>query len=353
VSGTPPDSPGTNRPSDGPDATPLIVVESVDERTLRVVGDELAKRYGSDYAIELCPDAERAVEVLGDAADRWIPVALILAGHTPDDPAGLDLMRRLRSVHPTAKRGIIVRWGDFDVASDVFDAIAKGIADFSIVRAEHVRDEEFHAGITDALADWAATEGAGYEAVRLIGERNDPRVHELRDTFSRNHIPVGFRDVDDPATAGVLADLGVEQDAALPVVVLLFAQGMPVLEAPTDLEIAEAFGLMQVPDEHEVHDIVIIGAGPSGLAAAVYAASEGLSTLVVEQVAVGGQAGTSSRIRNYPGFPKGISGAKLAFRAWQQAWTFGARFLFMRIATRLWSRGTSSCRCRATSPHRS
>ena len=123
--------------------------------------------------------------------------------------------------------------------------------------------------------------------------------------------------------------------APFPVLVLLFTPDNTVLSNPTDIEIADAFGLMSPPDEHEIHDVVIIGAGPSGLAAAVYAASEGLKTLVVEQQAVGGQAGTSSLIRNYPGFPKGISGAKLAFRAFQQAWTFGAQFLFLRVASGL------------------
>ena len=173
--------------------------------------------------------------------------------------------------------------------------------------------------------------GEGFEAVRIIGDHWSPRGTELRDTFARNHITTRFSDASSPEGAQAIADLGLT-DPALPVVVLAFTAEPTVLENPTDLEIADAFGLMTPLSPDELFDVVIVGAGPAGLAAAVYAASEGLDTLVVEQQAVGGQAGTSSMIRNYPGYSQGISGAKLAFRTFQQAWTFGAKFQFMRSA---------------------
>jgi len=318
----------------GSDDPPLIVVATSDDRTRHLVGDELRRRYGTDYAVSVHDNTAAAVEQLTDASSAGRQVALILGGFMAGDRDGINFLRGVRSIHPTAKRGVMVVWGDFANADEVFDAIGNGIAEFLIIRPEHPRDEEFHAGITDALADWFSTDGTGFEAVRMIGERGDPRCYELRDNFSRNHIPVGFCDISEPGTAEMLEELGVP-DGPLPVLVLLFTPDNTVLTNPTDIEIADAFGLMSPPDEHEVHDVVIIGAGPSGLAAAVYAASEGLKTLVVEQQAVGGQAGTSSLIRNYPGFPKGISGAKLAYRAFQQAWTFGAQFLFLRVASGL------------------
>ena len=202
----------------------------------------------------------------------------------------------------------------------MFAAIAHGHAELLSLRPERPRDEEFHGAVTDALDDWHLAQGVGFEAVRLIGEQRDERTHALRDSFGRNHIPVAFHQVGTEATDRMLAGLGLE-DPALPVVVLSFTSPPTTLVDPTDLEIADAFGLMAPLSADRVYDVVVVGAGPSGLAAAVYASSEGLSTLVIEQQAVGGQAGTSSLIRNYPGFSRGVSGAHLAYRSFQQAWT--------------------------------
>jgi thioredoxin reductase (NADPH) len=162
----------------------------------------------------------------------------------------------------------------------------------------------------------------------MIGH-HDERVAMLRDAFTRNHIPVGFYLAESEEGRRILSALGL-QDPELPVLVLQFQSPPVTLVNPTDVELADAFGLMRRPSPDTVYDVVVIGAGPGGLATAVYAASEGLSTMVIERQAVGGQAGTSSLIRNYPGFVRGISGAHLAFRTFQQAWAFGAEFLFMR-----------------------
>ncbi|CAN5401206.1 FAD-dependent oxidoreductase [soil metagenome] len=220
----------------------------------------------------------------------------------------------------------------------VFHAMAEGKVELTLVRPEHPRDEEFHGTITDALVDWNMAQGVGFEGGRLIAAERDARSHLLRDLFNRNHIPVGFYAAETEAGRSALTDLGLT-DPALPVLVLSFTSPPTVLVNPTDIEIADAFGLTRTLGTDTIFDVVIIGAGPSGLAAAVYAASEGLSTLIVEQQAVGGQAGTSSLIRNYPGFSRGISGAQLAFRSFQQAWAFGSDFLFMRSAVGLWADG--------------
>jgi thioredoxin reductase (NADPH) len=320
---------------DQPGERPTILVATADAATRDVLRHELDQRYGHDYQVICALDTEDGMAQLDRL--RAVPgagVALVVACYTPDDRAGLALLEQVRARQPITKRAVVVTWGDFASATDVFEALANGVADLSIIRPEHRRDEEFHSAVTEALEDWQTLGGGGFEAVRIVGEPLSARSHELRDMFGRNHIPIGFHDATTDAGARMLEELGVD-GTALPVLVLQFTAEPTVLEDPTDLEIAQAFGLMTTFDDDDVFDVVIIGAGPGGLAAAVYAASEGLRTLVVEQEAVGGQAGTSSMIRNYPGFSRGISGAKLAFRAFQQAWSFGATFHFMRSATHL------------------
>jgi thioredoxin reductase len=174
-----------------------------------------------------------------------------------------------------------------------------------------------------------------FEAVQVIGEQWSGRSQELRDTFARNGIPIGVYDADSERGRQILQELRPES-AELPVVVLRFGGQSVVLVNPSNLEIAEAFGLMTPIPDGEVFDLAVVGAGPAGLAAAVYASSEGLRTVVIEREAIGGQAGTTSMIRNYPGFAQGVTGAKLAFAAYQQAWFFGTTFLFMRQPDRLW-----------------
>jgi thioredoxin reductase (NADPH) len=244
------------------------------------------------------------------------------------------VLAHLSAAWPSALRVAAVRWGDWSTARPIFDALAVGQADRWITRPEGTPDEEFHSSITEYLGEWRARQGHGFEAVRIIGERWSPRSQHLRDTFTRNRIPTGFYDAGSPAGGAMLRRLGLE-DPRLPVVVLRFAKDGRVLQDPTDLDIALAFGIFEPVDSDEVFDVAVVGAGPAGLGAAVYAASEGLKTLVIEPEAAGGQAGTSSLIRNYLGFPMGVSGDGLAFGAFRQAWAFGARFHFMRAATSL------------------
>lgn len=317
---------------------PVIVVVSRAARTLELVGDELVKRYGGDYDVEVCDDPDRATERLEKLARDPRDVALVLGAYSSEDPDGLEVLGGVRGTHPNARRGAVVNWGDFDRAQAVFGALGSGHIDLFLVRPEQARDEEFHRAVTESLEDWAVTRGGGFEAVRMIGDPTQPRTHELRDSFNRNHIPIGFHDARSARGQQMLDDLGLGDDR-LPVLVLLFTGEPTVLADPTDPEIADAFGITTSPDPDEEFDVTIIGAGPAGLAAAVSAASEGLRTLVVEETAVGGQAGTSSLIRNYPGFPRGVSGNKLAFNAFQQAWSFGAAFLFLRRATGLARQG--------------
>jgi thioredoxin reductase (NADPH) len=190
-------------------------------------------------------------------------------------------------------------------------------------------DEDFHRAITGFLSESSGRRDGGFEALWVIGERWSARSQELRDMFARNGIPIGFYDAISEQGQHMLRELGLVAPE-LPVVAILFGSKRSTLVNPTNLEIADAFGLMTPIPPEEVFDVAVIGAGPAGLAAAVYASSEGLRTVVVEGEAIGGQAGTSSMIRNFPGFSQGVSGSRLAWEAWQQAWLFGTTYLFMR-----------------------
>ena len=206
-----------------------------------------------------------------------------------------------------------------------------GTIDHWVTRPVQTPDEEFHRSITEFLREWSSQRGGGFEPVQVIGERWSARSQELRDLFSRHRVPAGFYDAASGRARQMLRELGLESPD-LPVVVLRFGAERPALVNPSNLQIADAFGLMRPIGDGEVFDVAVVGSGPAGLAAAVYASSEGLRTVVIEQEAIGGQAGTSSMIRNYPGFSQGISGAKLAQETWRQAWAFGTTFLYMRQA---------------------
>jgi thioredoxin reductase len=305
-----------------------------DPAVLRGLGQELAKRYSADYEIVLCGQPSALESQIRDLLAAGIPVALVIGGVGAQDPDGIGVLAAIRSVDPTASRVAAVRWGEFDAARPLFDAVALGQIDHWVMRPVQTPDEDFHHAITGFLSEWGSRHGSGFEAVWVIGERWSARSQELRDMFSRNGVPIGFYDAAAPRGGQLLRELGLVAPD-LPVIVLRFGAERPTLVNPTNLEIADAFGLMTPIPAEEVSDVTVVGAGPAGLAAAVYASSEGLRTIVVEAEAIGGQAGTSSMIRNFPGFSQGVSGSKLAWEAWQQAWLFGTTFVFMRHAVSL------------------
>ena len=306
---------------------PAIVLVSRDP----VVRDELAvqlqKRYAASYAVVAGGTADEVVAALVEAPDR--PIVLILAGFSSNDPDCIEVVGKVSANHPQALRACAVRWGDFEIAEQVFAAIGAGQLDAWVYRPQSATDEEFHLGITELLNEWSSRTGSGVEAVQLIGERWSPRAAELRDIFLRNHVATGFYDAASPRGQELLAALGLT-DPELPVVVLRFRPDQPVLTNPNAIQIAAAFGLLDSLQHEPPFDVAVIGAGPAGLSTAVYAASEGLRTVVFEPLAMGGQAGSSSLIRNYLGFPRGISGSRLAASAYQQAWSLGATFLWSR-----------------------
>jgi thioredoxin reductase len=257
------------------------------------------------------------------------PVALVIGGVGAADPDGIEVLAPVRAIDRTVVRVAAFRWGEWDSARPVFDAVALGKIDHWVTCPVQSPDEDFHESITRFLGEWRRRHGGGFEPVQVIGEQWSARSLELRDAFSRNGIPIGFYDAGSARGRQRLQELGAEP-AELPVVVVRFGGRQSVLNDPSNLEIADAFGLMTPIPDGELFDVAVVGAGPAGLATAVYASSEGLKTVVVEREAIGGQAGTSAMIRNYPGFAQGVSGSRLAFEAYTQAWFFGTTFVFMR-----------------------
>jgi thioredoxin reductase len=313
------------------DARPAaaIVIVSRDATALPALSRELSGRYGADYQIVVCGEPAELDARIRDLLRAGEPVALVIGGVGEADPDGIDVLARVRAVDPTVSRVAAVRWGERDIAQPVFDAITMGKIDHWVTCPVQSPDEEFHQSITQFLGEWHSERGGGFEAMQVIGERWSARSEELRDMFSRNGIPLGLYDADSARGRQMLRELSPEP-TDLPVVILRSGGQQSALANPSDLEIADAFGLLTPIPDGEVFDVAVVGAGPAGLAAAVYASSEGLRTVVVEREAIGGQAGTSPMIRNYPGFTQGVSGARLAFAAYQQAWSFGATFVLMR-----------------------
>ena len=315
-------------------AQAAIVIVGRESGARGILHRELSKRYGTDYQIVVCDRPGQLEPWLRDLRAAGLPVALVIGEVGPQDRDGIEVLATVRVIDPRALRVAAVGWGDWDAVRSVFDAVSLGTVDHWVNRPVQAPAEEFHRSITEFLREWASQRSGGFEAVRVIGQRWSARSQELRDLFARHQIPAGFYDAASGQGQQLLRELGLESPE-LPVVVLAFAAERRTLVNPSNLEIADAFGLMRPVLPGEVFDVAVVGAGPAGLAAAVGASSEGLSTVMVEDEAVGGQAGTSSMIRNYPGFSQGISGATLAQEMRRQAWSFGTTFLYMRQAQSL------------------
>jgi thioredoxin reductase len=316
------------------DARAAIVIVSRDPGAREILHRELSKRYGADYQILACGRPGELAAWLRDLRTAGLPVALVIGGVGGEDRNGIEVLAAVRAIDATALRVAAVRWGDWESRRSVFDAVAVGTLDHWVIRPVQAPDEEFHRAVTEFLREWGSQRGGGFEPVQVIGQRWSARSQELRDLLARHRIPAGFYDAASGPARQLLGELGLAS-ADLPVVVLRLAAGRPALVNPSNAEIADAFGVMTPIAPGEVFDLAVVGAGPAGLAAAVGASSEGLRTVVLEHEAVGGQAGTSSMIRNYPGFSQGISGARLAQETWRQAWTFGTTFVYMRQAEAL------------------
>ena len=295
----------------------------------------LRRRYGNEYRVICETSAMWGLKRLRDMRAAGEEVALILADQWMPDITGVEFLARASRLFPTSKRAVLIEWGDRTTQEPVLKAMTLGNTDYYAHKPERPGDEYFHKLVAEFLYDWAKAHNRPvFAEIRVVGERWSARSHELRDVLNRNGILHEFYAAEAEAGQQLLSRLG-KSSAKLPVAVLHDGQ---VIEDPSNADLADAIGINR-PLGRRRFDLLIVGAGPAGLAAAVYGASEGLSTLVVEGEAVGGQAGTSSSIRNYLGFPWGVEGAELAQRATEQALWFGAVFRFMRNATALRSEG--------------
>jgi thioredoxin reductase (NADPH) len=312
---------------------PAIVVVAGDSDSDRHVEQELHRRYGIDYDIVTHTSAQGAMADLERMRAAGQQVAIVLADQSRPDLVGLEFFSSVARLFPDAKRGLLVdwgAWGDAAVSQEILQLVGLGRIHYYVLKPWRTRDEYFHRTITEFLLEWERAASPAPREVTIVGDPRSRRVHEMASLLVRNGVPFTKYDADSQEGRRILEECGVS--AGKPVVVV---HGGGVLVDPTNAELVAAYGVRtQLEDVTDV-DVLIVGSGPAGLAAAVYASSEGLTTLVVEAESIGGQAASSSLIRNYLGFSRGISGADLAQRAYQQAWVFGATFLLAQSVVAL------------------
>ena len=307
---------------------PAILAVDDEPAVLSAVARDLRRGFGERFRIMRAGSGEQALDMLRELVARGDQVALLVADQRMPGLSGTDYLVEARKLVPGAKRVLLTAYADTEAAIQAINEVA---LDYYLLKPWDPPDEELFPVVEDLLTTWEA--GAALEAggVRLIGHRFSRDTHDLRDFLARNRVPARWIDVERDGEARELLTVAGVDDSGLPVALL---EDGTVLERPTVLELAERLGVaVQPAAEH--YDLVIVGGGPAGLAAAVYGASEGLRTVMVEREAPGGQAGTSSRIENYLGFPNGLSGSDLAHRAITQARRLGAELLTVQDATRL------------------
>ena len=299
---------------------PVIVAIDDDPQVLRAVERDLRGRFGSAYRIVAADSGATALDVVRRLKLRGSAVALFLADQRMPGMTGVEFLAAAREIYPDAKRVLLTAYADTEVAITAINTIQ---LDHYLLKPWDPPEDKLFPVLEDVLSDWQAGFRPPFEGIRVISHRWSARAHEIKDYLARNQIPYRWLDVETDAEASELAASAGVDAAGEPLVV--FGDGTHLV-GPSNAEIAERVGL-RTHAALPYYDLVIVGGGPAGLAAAVYGASEGLKTLMVEREAPGGQAGTTSRIDNYLGFPAGLSGADLARRAVAQASRLGAEVL--------------------------
>ena len=317
-------------------AKPVLLSVDDDTDVLRAIERDLRSQYGADYRVIGSDSPEKALDILKQLKVRNDSVALMLADQRMPRMNGVEFLQEGMQIFPEAKRALLTAYADTSAA---ISAINEANINYFFMKPWDPPADHLYPQLDDLLEDWTASYKPAFEGIRVLGTRWSPRCYELRDFLARNHVPYQWIDVElsasDPETKRLLDVLGPES-ANLPVV--LFPDGTKLLESvPAD--VAQKVGL-RTRAQTDFYDLAIIGGGPAGLAAAVYGASEGLHTVMVEREAPGGQAGMSSRIENYLGFPTGLSGGDLARRAVVQAQRFGVEILSPQEAVSVRTEGS-------------
>ena len=314
------------------DERPVIVAVDDEADALSTMLDALTRRFATDYRIASHLSARAALDEVCAIKEKGGEIALVIADQRMPEMTGRDFLGRVRSIMPMAKRALLVDWGDRDASPTILQACALGELDNYLYKPWSPAEVHLYPLISEFLAEWTQIYRPGMELIHIIGDEQSPRSNEIRELLDRNGIPHGFHQ-----HGSILANrLSQGRGVTLATLPTVFVHDGSVLVNPTNAEIMDAVG--ESPTDLSC-DVAVVGAGPAGLTAAMYAGSEGLRTLVIERHVIGGQAGASSLIRNYLGFPRGISGAELTQRAYQQAWLFGAKFVFAREVTNLNPRG--------------
>jgi thioredoxin reductase (NADPH) len=309
-----------------------ILTVDDDPEVLAAITRDLRRQYGERYRIVRAGTAAEALTVLAELALREQPVALIAADQRMPQMTGIEMLDQARTHAPGAKMLLLTAYADTEVAIRAINDIG---LDYYLLKPWDPPQDRLYPVLDDLLDDWENANPEHATDVRVVGHRWSERSHEIKTFLARNHVPYRWHDVESDAEGSRLVELAHAGGADLP---LVLAPEAIVLRAPSTLQVAEALGL-RTHAEQPLYDVCIVGAGPAGLAAAVYAASEGLSTVIVEREAPGGQAAQSAAIENYLGFPKGLSGFDLTQRASAQVARFGAEVVLARDVTACERRG--------------
>lgn len=304
-------------------AKPVILSVDDDSEVLGAIERDLRAHFRSDYRILKASSGREALEAARQLKQRGTPIALFLVDERMPEMTGTELLREVRTLHPDARKVLLTAYADTEAAIRGINEVG---LDHYLMKPWDPPEQHLYPVLDDVLGDWAATFRPPFEGIRVAGSRWSPRSHEVKDFLSRTQTPYQWIDLDADRAMRELAE-GVSPGLRqLPVV--FFPDGTTLVE-PATRELARRIGL-QTEAGQPFYDLIVIGGGPSGLAAAVYGASEGLRTVLIEAEATGGQAGTSSQIENYLGFPSGITGADLARRATTQVRRFGAEVVAPR-----------------------
>lgn len=311
---------------------PIIVSIDDDPQVLQAIQHDLRQKYRKQYRVLATTSAKEALESLSELKKKGEEVALFLSDQRMPQMTGVAFLAEARKIFPNAKRALLTAYSDIDAAVRAINEVQ---LDYYIAKPWDPPEEKLYPVLDDLLSDWQSNYRPTFEGLRLIGYQFSPQSHALKDFLAGNLFPYQWLDIENDPQAQELLDLHTLSRSDLPVVVLGDGTALP---KPELSEVGEKLGLKPTANE-SLYDLAIIGAGPAGLAAAVYGGSEGLKTILIDKRAPGGQAGTSSRIENYLGFPNGLSGSDLTRRAITQAQRFGVEFLAPQEVVSIHSEG--------------